>query len=156
LNIPLQEFNRAARHLSNSWLSALTLHEVSINFSHIPNNINTRHKPMSMPIKISVSDSSKIFILYTSRQRCWPAIRGLPSPVRHEANIGEITDSFTFFLYRVSQEKRSILWEVTVPAILRKKVYMNTSHIPNGFRYLARSILNLARNTFLPSRPNGK
>jgi hypothetical protein len=26
--------------------------------------------------------------------------------------------------------------------------------IPNGFRYLARSILNLTRNTFLPSNRN--
>jgi hypothetical protein len=33
-----------------------------------------------------------------------------------------------------------------------KKAYMNTYPIPNCFRYLARSILNLARNIFLPSR----
>jgi hypothetical protein len=31
---------------------------------------------------------------------------------------------------------------------------MNTFHIPNGFRHLAGSILNLARNIFLPSRRN--
>jgi hypothetical protein len=29
---------------------------------------------------------------------------------------------------------------------------MNMCPIPSGFRYLARSILNLARNIFLPSR----
>jgi hypothetical protein len=28
---------------------------------------------------------------------------------------------------------------------------MNMCHIPNGFPYLARSILNLARNIFFPS-----
>jgi hypothetical protein len=39
-----------------------------------------------------------------------------------------------FNIYRVFQEERSIFWEVIVPAILRKKVYMNTCPIPNGFR----------------------
>jgi hypothetical protein len=33
----------------------------------------------------------------------------------------------------------------------KKKVHMNMCPIPNGFLYLARSILNLARNIFLPS-----
>jgi hypothetical protein len=33
----------------------------------------------------------------------------------------------------------------------KKKVYMNVCPIPNGFRYLGRSILNLAPNIFLPS-----
>jgi len=37
-------------------------------------------------------------------------------------------------LYRVSQEKRSIFWEVTVSVILSKKRYMNMCPIPNGFR----------------------
>jgi hypothetical protein len=36
----------------------------------------------------------------------------------------------------------------------KKKVYINMCPIPNVFRYLARSILNLARNIFLPSRRN--
>jgi hypothetical protein len=45
----------------------------------------------------------------------------------------------------MSQEKKSIFWEVTVSAILRKTVYMNMRPILNGFRYLA-------RNIFLPSR----
>jgi hypothetical protein len=60
----------------------------------------------------------------------------------------------TSILYRVFQEERSIIWEVIVSVILRKKVYMNMSPIPNGFRQLARSILNLASNIFLPSRRN--
>jgi hypothetical protein len=33
----------------------------------------------------------------------------------------------------------------------KKKVYMNMCHISDGFRYLALSILNLARSVFLPS-----
>jgi hypothetical protein len=33
----------------------------------------------------------------------------------------------------------------------KKEVYMNMCPVLNGFRYLARSILNLARNIFLPS-----
>jgi hypothetical protein len=36
----------------------------------------------------------------------------------------------------------------------KKNVYMNICPIPDGFRYLARSILNLERNVFLPSRRN--
>jgi hypothetical protein len=47
----------------------------------------------------------------------------------------------------VSQEERSIFWEVIVSVILRKSVYMNMCPIPNGFRYLA-------RNIFLPSNRN--
>jgi hypothetical protein len=46
-------------------------------------------------------------------------------------------------LFRVSQEERSIFWEVIISSILRKEVYMNLCPIPNGFRYLARSILHL-------------
>jgi hypothetical protein len=47
-----------------------------------------------------------------------------------------------YVVYRGSQEERSILWEVAVSVILRKKVYtyMNTCPIPNGFLYLARNI----------------
>jgi hypothetical protein len=36
--------------------------------------------------------------------------------------------------YNVSQEERSIFWEVTVSVILSKKLYMNMCPIPNGFR----------------------
>ena len=35
----------------------------------------------------------------------------------------------------VSQEERSIFWEVIVSVILSKNVYMNMCPIPNGFRY---------------------
>jgi hypothetical protein len=34
----------------------------------------------------------------------------------------------------VSQEERSIFWEVIVSVILSKKVYMYMCPIPNGFR----------------------
>jgi hypothetical protein len=34
----------------------------------------------------------------------------------------------------MSQEERSIFWEVIVSVILRKKVYMYMCPIPNGFR----------------------
>jgi hypothetical protein len=51
-------------------------------------------------------------------------------------------------IYRVSQEERSIFWEVIHS---KEKVYVNMCPIPNGFRYLARSTLNLVRNIFLPS-----
>ena len=38
------------------------------------------------------------------------------------------------YIYRVSQEERSIFWEVIVSVILSKNVYMNMCPIPNGFR----------------------
>jgi hypothetical protein len=37
-------------------------------------------------------------------------------------------------MYRVSQEGRSIFWEVIVSVILSKKLYMNMCPIPNSFR----------------------
>jgi hypothetical protein len=58
------------------------------------------------------------------------------------------------WISRVSQEERSIFWEVIVLVILRKKVYMNMCPILNGFRHLACSILNLGHNIFLPSHQN--
>ena len=36
-------------------------------------------------------------------------------------------------IYRVSQEERSIFWEVIVSVILSKKLYMNMCPIPNGW-----------------------
>jgi hypothetical protein len=37
-------------------------------------------------------------------------------------------------LYRVSQEGRSIFWEVIILVILSKNLYMHMCHIPNVFR----------------------
>jgi hypothetical protein len=37
-------------------------------------------------------------------------------------------------IYRVSQEEKSIFWEVILSVILSKKLYMNMCPIPNGFR----------------------
>ena len=61
-----------------------------------------------------------------------------------------------FELYRVSQEERSIFWEVMVSVILSKKLYMNMCPIPNGFRdraILLFSGLSWAHSIVLPSRP---
>jgi hypothetical protein len=43
-------------------------------------------------------------------------------------------------IYRVSEEERSIFWEVIVSVILSKKVYMYMCPIPNGFRDTAISL----------------
>jgi hypothetical protein len=43
-------------------------------------------------------------------------------------------------LYKVSQEERSIFWEVIVSVILNKKVHMYTCLIPNGFRDIVISL----------------
>jgi hypothetical protein len=59
------------------------------------------------------------------------------------------------WLYRTSQEKRSIFWEVIVSVILSKNVYMNMCSIPNGFRDGAiwlYSGLAWAPSIVLPSR----
>jgi hypothetical protein len=45
-----------------------------------------------------------------------------------------------FGVYRMSQEERSIFWEVIVSVILSKKVYMYMCPIPNGFRDRATSL----------------
>ena len=39
-----------------------------------------------------------------------------------------------YMIHRVSQEERSIFWEVIISVILSKNIYMNTCPIPNGFR----------------------
>jgi hypothetical protein len=54
----------------------------------------------------------------------------------------------------MTREERSIFWEGIISVILTKKVHMKMCPIPNGFRDLASSILNLGRNIFLPSRRN--
>jgi hypothetical protein len=49
----------------------------------------------------------------------------------------------TKFIYiqRVSQEERTIFWEVIVSVILSKKLYMNMRPIPNGFRDRTASVV---------------
>jgi hypothetical protein len=59
-------------------------------------------------------------------------------------------------VHRVSQEERSIFWEVIVSVILNKKLYMNMCPISNGFRDRAiwlYSGLAWAPSIVLPSRP---
>jgi hypothetical protein len=56
----------------------------------------------------------------------------------------------------VSQEERSIFWEVIVSVILSKKLYMNMCPIPNGFRdrtIWLYSGLAWAPSIVLPARP---
>jgi hypothetical protein len=43
-------------------------------------------------------------------------------------------------IYRMSQEERSIFWEVIVSVILSKKAYMYMHPIPNGFHDRAISL----------------
>jgi hypothetical protein len=45
-------------------------------------------------------------------------------------------------IYRVSQEERSIFWEVIVLVILNRKVYMYMCRVLNGFRDRAISLYN--------------
>jgi hypothetical protein len=49
--------------------------------------------------------------------------------------LAEIVCVYTYIrIYRMSQEERTIFWEVIVLVILSKKPYMNMCPIPNGFR----------------------
>jgi hypothetical protein len=43
-------------------------------------------------------------------------------------------------VYRMTQEERSVFWEVTVSVILSKKMYIYMYPIPNGFRDRAISL----------------
>jgi hypothetical protein len=57
----------------------------------------------------------------------------------------------------VSQEERSIFWDVIVSAILSKKLYVYMCSIPTGFGDRAISLysnFDLAPNIVLPSRRN--
>ena len=59
-------------------------------------------------------------------------------------------------IYRVSQEERSIFWEVIVSVILNKKLYTNMCPIPNSFQDRAiwlYSGLAWTPSIVLPSRP---
>jgi hypothetical protein len=51
-------------------------------------------------------------------------------------------------IYRVSQEERTIFWEVIVSVILSKKLYINMYLIPNGFRDRAILVVWLGRPQF--------
>ena len=46
----------------------------------------------------------------------------------------ELLNHWRWSIYRVSQEGRSIFWEIIVSVFLSKNVYMNMCPIPNGFR----------------------
>jgi hypothetical protein len=49
----------------------------------------------------------------------------------------------------MSQEERSIFWEVIVPVILSKNVYLYMCPIPNGFQDRAISLYRLATRQVL-------
>jgi hypothetical protein len=53
---------------------------------------------------------------------------------------GQILDRLVLWIYRVSQQERSIFWEVIESVTLSKKVYMYMFPIPNGFRDRAISL----------------
>jgi hypothetical protein len=54
---------------------------------------------------------------------------------------------------RVSQEERTIFWEVIVSVILSKNLYMNMCLIPNGFRDRAILVVWLGRPVLLSFPP---
>ena len=47
--------------------------------------------------------------------------------------IWNVRQLYSLKLYRVSQEEGSVFWEVIVPVILSRNVYMNMCPIPNSF-----------------------
>jgi hypothetical protein len=55
------------------------------------------------------------------------------------------TSTIYIYIYRVSQEERTIFWEVIVSVILSNKLYMNMCPIPNGFRDRAILVVWLER-----------
>jgi hypothetical protein len=53
---------------------------------------------------------------------------------RHYFGELRYPEMYKVVLCRVSQEERSIFWEVIISVILSKKVYMYMCPTPNGFR----------------------
>jgi len=51
-----------------------------------------------------------------------------------QRKLNFFSTKFSELICRVSQEERSIFWEVIVSVILSKKRYMNMCPIPNGFQ----------------------
>jgi hypothetical protein len=49
------------------------------------------------------------------------------------------------YIHRVSEEERTILWEIIASVILSKNLYMNMCPIPNGFRDRALLVVWLGR-----------
>jgi hypothetical protein len=56
---------------------------------------------------------------------------------------------YLYFIQSAPEGKVNILGDYSI-GHSKKKVYMNMYPIPNGFRYLVHSILNLARNISFP------
>jgi len=77
-------------------------------------------------------------MLYIIRRLSAPyALFMLPKfrPKTNFAHCGiEYAYGYLLHIYRVSQEERSIFWEVIVSVIRSINVYMNMCPIPNGFR----------------------
>jgi hypothetical protein len=48
--------------------------------------------------------------------------------------IRAFSEHYPWVIYRLSQEERSIFWEIIVSVIINKKVYMYMCPIPKGFR----------------------
>ena len=107
----------------------------------------------------------RYYICNIDVQGCWYVL----SPTKKETSYSDrrswcsyilftiiIGGILVLFIYRVSQEERSIFWEVIVSVILSKKPYMNMCPIPNVFRDRAiwlYSGLASAPSIVLPSHP---
>ena len=79
-----------------------------------------KHSMMNMTISGFLKMPLSIFV-YVCHKR-WPSVYAYIKVPRSAA------------IYRVSQQERSIFWEVIVSVILSKKLYMNMCSIPNGFQ----------------------
>jgi hypothetical protein len=91
--------------------------------------------------------------LYLSR-RCLSVLNLVSSPSSFQYKLlASRLPRLILYIQRVPGGKVNILGGHGI-GHSKKKVYVNMCPIPDGFRYLALSILNLARNIFLPSHGN--
>jgi hypothetical protein len=60
----------------------------------------------------------------------------------HSIELSRVNALLGSKLYRMSQEERSIFWEVIVSVILSKKMYIYICTIPKGFQDITISLYN--------------
>jgi hypothetical protein len=67
----------------------------------------------------------------------------------------DLSDEQIFYnaIYRMFQEERSVFWEVIVPVIIRKRLYMYMSPILNGFKDIAISLYSSLYTTGVSNVP---
>jgi hypothetical protein len=112
---------------------------------------------MIVKAALSRSLSLSLFLCSPSSSQCIPSnYIVLNCKEYSKVNNWQVNKDVSYkqIIYRISQQERSIFWEIIVSVILSKEIYIYMYPIPNGFRDRAitlHNILDLAPNIVLPS-----